>query len=111
MSEWSYAHTKRHSSEGEVVVHELPPRDHHGSGSVVVEAIVLVDMAGDDSSVGEFRAVQRQARVADAVAVIWGQQSVGGGAGDREDILVTCFHDLVEFTILRLPSDNINSNF
>lgn len=83
--------TKRRGCEGEVVVHQLAPRDHHGGGGVVVEAIVLVDVGGDDSSVGQLRAVQGHARVADAVTVIRGQQPGEGGAEEREEGHVSDF--------------------
>lgn len=76
--------TKRRGCEGEVVVHQLAPSDHHGGGGVVVETIVLVDMGGDDSSVGQLRAIQSHARVADAVTVVRGQQPGEEGAGKRE---------------------------
>lgn len=75
--------TKRRGCEGEVVVHQLAPRDHHGGGRVVMEAIVLVDVGRDNSSVGQLRAVQGHARVADAVTVVRGQQP-GEGGGGRE---------------------------
>lgn len=51
---------------------------------MVVETIVLVDMGGDDSSVGQLRAIQSYARVADAVTVVRGQQPGEEGAGKRE---------------------------